>query len=248
MVEKEIITSKENRRIKDLKKLQSKKYRNRFNRFLVEGEHLVEEAVIHNQTVHAVILLEEYDHNRLDLKGINLIFVSLEVMKTLSTLETPPGIMGVVTYKAPKTRGDRVLLLDCVQDPGNLGTLLRTADAFGFDKVILSPDTADVFSDKVLRSAQGSTFHIDIQVKEAASAAEEFKGMVLGTALDGASVLSNIDAPKGPLMLILGNEGSGVSSEVLSKVDAKVEIEMSGQSESLNVGIAGGILMHHFKA
>ncbi len=248
MVEKEIITSKDNRRIKDLRKLRSKKYRNRFNKFLIEGEHLVEEAIIHNQMVHSVILLEDYDYGRLDTAGIDLMFVSPEVMGSLSSLESPPGIMGVVTYKPPGASGNRVLLLDHVQDPGNLGTLIRTADAFGFSKVILSPDTVDVFSDKVLRSAQGSTFHIDIEISEAAPAAERFEGTVFGTALDGAEELGNIEPPYGPLMLVLGNEGRGVSSEVLAEADLKVKIEMSGQSESLNVGIAGGVLMHHFKA
>lgn len=248
MVEKEIITSKDNRRIKDLRKLQTKKYRSRLNRFLIEGEHLVEEAVIHGQMVHTVILLEDYDHSRLNLKNIDLMFVSRDVMKSLSLLETPPGIMAVVTYNAPESAGSRVLLLDYVQDPGNLGTLIRTADAFGFSKVILSPDTVDVFSDKVLRSAQGSTFHIDIEIKEPTLAVDEFKGVVLGTALDNAQPLSDVETSDGPLMLVLGNEGRGISGEVLSKVDARVKIEMSGQSESLNVGIAGGILMHHFKA
>lgn len=248
MVEKEIITSRDNRRIKELRKLQAKKYRNRSNQFLIEGEHLVEEAVIHDQTVHTVMLLEDYDHSGLELEGIELMFVSRDVMKTLSTLETPPGIMGVVTYKAPATPGNRVLLLDYVQDPGNLGTLLRTADAFGFDTVILSPNTVDAFSDKVLRSAQGSTFHINIEIKEPAATAAAFEGTVFGTALEGARSLEDIETPEGPLMLVLGNEGSGVSSEVLTKVDSKVKIEMSGQSESLNVGIAGGVLMHHFKA
>ncbi|WP_411841953.1 TrmH family RNA methyltransferase [Salinicoccus sp. HZC-1] len=248
MVEKEIITSKDNRRIKDLRKLQTKKYRSRLNRFLIEGEHLVEEAVTHGQMVHTVILLEDYDHSSLDLKNIDLMFVSRDVMKSLSLLETPPGIMAVVTYNAPESTGNRVLLLDYVQDPGNLGTLIRTADAFGFSRVILSPDTVDVFSDKVLRSAQGSTFHIDIEIKEPTLAVGEFKGVVLGTALDNAQPLSDVETSDGPLMLVLGNEGRGISDVVLSKVDTRVKIEMSGQSESLNVGIAGGILMHHFKA
>ncbi|SFK93226.1 TrmH family RNA methyltransferase [Salinicoccus halodurans] len=248
MVEKEIITSKDNRRIKDLRKLHKKKYRGRLNRFLIEGEHLVEEAVIYNQTVHTVILSEDYVSDGLDVKNRDLMFVSRDVMKSLSLLETPPGIMAEVSYSPPESSGQRVLLLDCVQDPGNLGTLIRTADAFGFDKVVLSPDTVDVFSEKVLRSAQGSTFHIDIVVEEAAGAVRGFEGTVLGTALHGALPLGDIDVPAGPLMLVLGNEGSGVSSEVLSTVDLKVKIEMSGQSESLNVGIAGGILMHHFRA
>ncbi|HIW12922.1 MAG TPA: RNA methyltransferase [Candidatus Salinicoccus stercoripullorum] len=248
MVDREIITSKENRKVRDMRKLHKKKYRSRTGRFLAEGEHLVEEAVKHSQTIHSVILHEDYDYAHLDLKGIGLLFVSGEVMRSLSPLETPPGIIALLSYVPPESSGQRVLLLDNIQDPGNLGTLIRTADAFGFDRVVLSPDTADPFSEKVLRSAQGSTFHVRIDIREAAPAAKEFAGTVLATALNDAESLEDIGTPAGPLMLILGNEGSGVGSDVLAAADKRVRIGMSGESESLNVGIAGGILMHHFQA
>ncbi|WP_052747237.1 TrmH family RNA methyltransferase [Salinicoccus sediminis] len=248
MVDREIITSKENRKVRDLRKLHKKKYRSRTGRFLAEGEHLVEEAVKHGQTIHSVILHEAYEHAHLDLGDLELMFVSGDVMRSLSQLETPPGIVAQVSYVPPASSGQRVLTLDNVQDPGNLGTLIRTADAFGFDRVLLSPDTADPFSEKVLRSAQGSTFHVGIEIREAATAAKAFEGTVLATALIDAEPLDGIGTPDGPLMLILGNEGSGVGSDVIDAADRRVRIGMSGKSESLNVGIAGGILMHHFQA
>ncbi|WP_017549067.1 TrmH family RNA methyltransferase [Salinicoccus carnicancri] len=248
MVDREIIASKENRRVRDLRKLHKKKYRSRSGRFLAEGEHLVEEAVRHGQTIHSVILHEAYEHAHLDLGGLELMFVSEDVMRSLSQLETPPGIIVEVSYVPPMSSSQRVLLLDNVQDPGNLGTLIRTADAFGFDRVLLSPDTVDPFSEKVLRSAQGSTFHVGIEIRPAATAAKEFAGTVLATSLIDAEPLDGIVNPAGPLMLILGNEGGGVGRDVLDAADRRVTIGMSGASESLNVGIAGGILMHHFQA
>ncbi|MCG1009288.1 RNA methyltransferase [Salinicoccus sp. ID82-1] len=247
MVEPKYITSKDNPRIKEMKKLQSKKYRRKLDQFLIEGAHLVEEAMTHGQKIHALVFLDGYDHAKYDDQEIETFIVNDNVMKTLSSLETPPGIMAVVSYAAPETDGRRVLLLDGIQDPGNLGTLLRTADAFGFGRVILSLDTVDAFSDKVLRSAQGSTFHIDIKSMDAAEAVQDFDGTVLATDPEGAVPLE--EAPAGdPLMVILGNEGRGVSDTVLAQVDRKIKIEMPGASESLNVAIAGGIIMHHFKA
>jgi TrmH family RNA methyltransferase len=242
------IASKDNRRIKDLKKLQQKKYRRKQDLFLIEGAHLVEEALNHGQKVQTLIALEDYDYSPYAAADMEVITVAPGVMKLLSSLETPPGIMAAVSYRKPSSEGRRVLLLDGIQDPGNLGTLLRTADAFGFERVILSPDTVDAFSDKVLRSAQGSTFHIEIAVADAVQSVREFDGTVLGTSLEGASSLEQLELPEGPLMIVLGNEGRGVSEEVLSNVDVRMKIEMPGQSESLNVAIAGGIIMHHFKA
>ena len=153
MVEPKHIASKDNRRIKELKKLQLKKYRKKQGLFLIDGAHLVEEAIRHDQEVQTLIALEDYDYSAYAAAGMEVITVTPGVMKHLSSLETPPGIMAAVSYRKPSSEGRRVLLLDGIQDPGNLGTLLRTADAFGFHRVILSPDTVDAFSDKVLRSA-----------------------------------------------------------------------------------------------
>lgn len=248
MVKEEIITSKDNGRIKELRKLQTKKYRKKSDQFLVEGEHLVTEAILHDQKVNNVVLLEDFDYSHLDLTDIDLVFVNEDVMNSLSTLETPPGIMAAVSYRAPFKKTNRILMLDFIQDPGNLGTLIRTADAFGFSKVILSPDTVDAYSDKVLRSAQGSTFHLEMEIRDSIDAIESFEGTVLGTSLKDAVPFEDAAEFEAPLMLVLGNEGRGLGENLLEKVDQRVKIEMPGESESLNVAIAGGILMHYFKA
>ncbi|MCD2137098.1 TrmH family RNA methyltransferase [Salinicoccus halitifaciens] len=243
---REVITSKDNPRIKELRKLHKKKARSRTGMFLIDGEHMVEEAVGSDQVIHYIIALEDYSFT-FDASRFEVILVSSPVMKTLSQLETPQGIMAAVSYAAPEASGNKVLVLDDVQDPGNLGSLIRTADAFGFDRVVASPGTVDPFSDKVLRSTQGSTFHVSIEVADIKPVIENFQGLSIGTSLAQADYLDDV-VQQDPLLIVLGNEGRGVSEEVLDLVDRKVKIHMPGRSESLNVAIAGGILMHHFKA
>ncbi len=242
---KEVITSKDNTRIKNLRKLHKKKERSKTGMFLIDGEHLVEEAVKFNQQIHCIIAEENYTFS-FDVSNFEVIYVTGPVLKTLSQLETPQGVMAAVTYMPPEVFGNKVLVLDDVQDPGNLGTLIRTADAFGFGRVVMSNETVDPFSDKVLRSAQGSTFHIQLEVTDIHPVIENFEGLSIGTSLKDAEYLEDIPQAD-EVLVVLGNEGRGVSESALGHVDRTVKIHMPGDSESLNVAIAGGILMHHFK-
>lgn len=244
---KSVISSKDNKTIKEYRKLNTAKGRKKTGLFLVEGEHLVEEAIKYDANIEVVIISEHYQH---DLQiSSNIMYVSEEVMKSLSTLDTPPGIMAVLKQdKENKVTYKRVLLLENVQDPGNLGTLIRTADAFGFKTVIVSPDTVDPYNAKVLRAAQGSHFHLNILVRPVDEAVAAFKGIKIGTALDNAVYIDSFQQPDDDIMLVLGNEGSGLSEETLNNMDINAKIDMTGDSESLNVAIAGAILMHHFKS
>lgn len=246
MVNHEIISSKDNKTIKDLRKLHTRKQRRKSGRFLIEGEHLIEEAVRYHQQIHFIILSEGVELS-FSVEDFECLYVTDNVMKTLSQLDTPPGCIAVAGYIPPEGRNSRVLALDSIQDPGNLGTLIRSADAFGFDKIILSDDTVDPFSDKVLRSAQGSTFHLNIQFKDILNEIKQFDGLTIGTSLEGATDIEEVESTE-ELLIVLGNEGHGVTEELLDAVDKKVKIEMTGLSESLNVAIAGSIIMHHFKA
>lgn len=246
MVNDDVISSKDNTKIKRLRKLHTSKHRRKENRFLIEGSHLIEEAMLYGQDIHQVIITDGVLHG-LNLSDHDVIRVTGEVMKTVSTLESPPGIIASVSYVSPVPETGRVLALDYIQDPGNLGTLIRTADAFGFRHVVLSPDSVDPFSDKVLRSAQGSTFHVNIEMTPIMDVINGFNGLTLGTGTKSAEYIGDIPT-EGEVLIVLGNEGQGVSDNVLAAVDKKVQIEMPGPSESLNVAIAGGILMHHFKA
>ena len=144
---------------------------------------------------------------------------------------------------------NRLLLLDRVQDPGNLGTLLRSAVAFGFDGVILGEGCVDVYNEKVIRSTQGAIFKIPIEfhdLKEYVPLLQSNDVKVYGTSLQNGKPLGEIEE-KVKMAFILGNEGQGVSSELLSSTDGNIFIEMSQNIESLNVSIAGSIIMYHFR-
>lgn len=235
-----VITSKDNKRIKAVRKLLTRKERTKAKQFLIEGEHLVEEALKWNANILELFVLENSEFN-FDLKTT---VVTKDVMKSLSTLVTPPGIIAVVEMNTQTINSDRILALDGIQDPGNLGTLIRTADAFNFNRILIGKDTVDPYSDKVLRSSQGSHFHVSIEDTDLVETMNDFDGTVLTTDLQGEALSSQ--KITGPLMIVLGNEGQGVSDDVLSHANYKVKIDMPGNAESLNVSVAGGILMHQY--
>ena len=245
---KSVISSKDNKKIKDYRKLNTTKGRKKSGLFLIEGEHLVEEAIKHGVNFEEIIISEGFDHD-LELSNKALMYVTEEVMKSLSSLETPPGIIAIVkNVKERKLSYNRVLLLENIQDPGNLGTLIRTADAFGFKTIIVSPDTVDPYNPKVLRAAQGSHFHLNILTRQVSEAVMAFKGLKIVTSLDDAVYIESFNKPDDDIMLVLGNEGSGLREDTLNMMDINAKIDMVGDSESLNVAIAGAILMHHFKS
>lgn len=245
---KSVISSKDNKKIKDYRKLNTTKGRKKSGLFLIEGEHLVEEAIKHGVNFEEIIISEGFDHD-LELSNKALMYVTEEVMKSLSSLETPPGIIAIIkNVKERKLSYNRVLLLENIQDPGNLGTLIRTADAFGFKTIIVSPDTVDPYNPKVLRAAQGSHFHLNILTRQVSEAVMAFKGLKIGTSLDDAVYIDSFNKPDDDIMLVLGNEGSGLREDTLNMMDINAKIDMVGDSESLNVAIAGAILMHHFKS
>ena len=248
---KEIQSSK-NQLIKERKKLHKRKVREQEGMYLLEGFHLVEEAVNHGATIHEIYLDERGQREWgawTEQLAVDSYFVSAEVMKQLSDLPTPQGMVAVVKLENQpvEIQGGRWLLLDNVQDPGNVGTMIRTADAAGFNGVILGEGTADMYSTKVLRSMQGSHFHIPVfsaDLHEKIQKMQE-KGMkVYGTELNKDAV-SYTQAEKENVALVLGNEGQGVSKEILAMTDKNLYIPIYGKAESLNVGVAAGILMYH---
>ena len=238
-----IITSLDNDNVKKWKKLCKKKYRDEFGIYLVEGEHLVEEAY-KSGVLDKVIVLdgESYSYD-------NIIYVSYEVMKAISSLDTPNRIMGVCKKKeSSDLLGKRYLLLDGVQDPGNLGTIVRSAVAFNIDTIVLSDDTVDLYNPKVLRSTQGMIFHTNIIERDLVSVIDELHNM--GITVYGTDVNNGIDArelsslDKTSFALVMGNEGNGVRREVKELCDKNLYINMNENVESLNVGVATSILLY----
>lgn len=238
-----IITSLDNDNVKKWKKLCKKKYRDEFGIYLVEGEHLVEEAY-KSGVLDKVIVLEGEDYSY-----DNIIYVSYEVMKAISSLDTPNRIMGVCKKKeSNELLGKRYLLLDGVQDPGNLGTIVRSAVAFNIDTIVLSDDTVDLYNPKVLRSTQGMIFHTNIIECDLVSVIDELHNM--GITVYGTDVNNGIDArelsslDKTSFALVMGNEGNGVRREVKELCDKNLYINMNENVESLNVGVATSILLY----
>lgn len=236
-----LITSLNNEHIKEIIKLKEKKYRDLSNTFLIEGRHLVLEA--HREKKIVELILEQDELFPLDT---NTLYVSSNVMKRLSDLSTPSNVMAVVEKLDEKPIGEKILILDNIQDPGNLGTIIRSAVAFNFDTLVLSPKTVDLYNPKVVRSTQGMMFHINIIVKEPVSFINELKNE--GYKIVGTKVTNGVDVRDSKtyshFALIIGNEGKGMSEELSELCDEYLYIKMNDQCESLNAAVAASILMY----
>lgn len=244
-----IITSKSNNVIKNAKKLHQKKYRT--DSYLIEGWHLFEEAVENQASIRQVFVLEAYLDRVENIQ--NVIVVSPEILSLLADSKTPQGIVAEILLEQPELPDQlqgRYLYLEDVQDPGNVGTMIRTADAAGFDGVILSKASADIYSLKVLRSMQGSHFHLPIWKMDRAELferASKSNTPVLATTLSKSSIDYRQLPQMEQFILVMGNEGQGISSEMAAQADQLVHITMPGLAESLNVAVAAGILMFYLR-
>ena len=236
------ITSIANPLIKELLKLKQKKYRDEAKKFLVEGYHLVKEA---KKYLDLVLIVDEADY----IEGIECILVTTDIIKKLSFTSTPQNIIGVCHYFDNNSElGDRVLLLDNLQDPGNIGTLIRSALGFNMSSVVLSNESVDIYNDKLIRSTQGAIFKINVASNDLIKTIKDLKNKgikVFGTSLKDGAPLTKIEKAK-EYAIVLGNEGNGVRGEVLDICNKNIFIEMDRRLESLNVAIAGAIIMHYF--
>lgn len=250
----EIIKSKDNSTIKEIKKLQEKKYRNIYNKFIIEGFRFVSEALDSKFHVCYVIISEtiEEKFEKLGLnekikEGTKLIKVSEVILKSICSTDNPQGIAAVVDNEEVTIDYNKgfYILADRVQDPGNMGTIIRTADAAGAKGVIVTKGTVDIYNDKTLRSTMGSIFKIPIIIDEELSYIKKLKQQgfkVVVSSLDTENNFYDVDLT-GKNIIAVGNEGSGISEEINSISDEKVKIPMPGTAESLNVGVAAGIMM-----
>ncbi|EOR25448.1 UNVERIFIED_CONTAM: RNA methyltransferase [Escherichia coli] len=245
------ILSVKNPQVKEWKKRLTKKEREKTGTFLVEGFHLVEEA-FKAEAIIDLIISEEIDVPSWDYGDIPITIVTKEIIKELSDTETPQGIFALCRqfdYPEILSTAQTFIAIDQVQDPGNMGTIIRTADAAGVDAVIIGEGTVDIYNPKVVRSGQGSHFHLPIVKTNLSAFIDALKERhipVYGTALENGRNYREIEKTD-TFCLILGNEGSGVSKQVLSKTDTNLYIPIHGKSESLNVAVAAGILMYYFK-
>lgn len=233
-------SSVNNTKIKEIRKLKEKKYRDKEGLFLIEGMHLVTEAYEKNY-LKEVFVLEGNEVNF----SVPINYVSEVVMKSLSDLPSMPKVIGLCRKKQNDITGNIVILED-IQDPGNLGTIIRSAVAFNIDTIILSEKCADIYSPKVLRSSQGMIFNINIAIKnvqEVIKTLKEENYKIYGTKVNGGKVLKTLEKRK-KFAIIMGNEGNGVSKDVLDMCDEYLYIEMNKACESLNVAVATSIILY----
>ncbi|MDR1012812.1 MAG: RNA methyltransferase [Lactobacillales bacterium] len=250
---KKIISTK-NKQLKKWKKLHTKKGRLLDKEYLIEGFHLVEEAYKTEQKIKVVLYTKrkeapwsEFLNHFADQQKI---FVSDKAMKVISTLKSPQGIAAIITLEEEsvfKLFSGRWLMLDNVQDPGNVGTMIRTADAAGFTGVIFGEGTIDPYQAKVLRAMQGSNFHLQIIQGNLKSWIIKLKAqgfLIYGTEVNKKATSFLQFKKVANCALIVGNEGQGVARTLLKMTDQNGYIPILGKAESFNVSVAAGILMY----
>lgn len=241
-----LITSLDNDRIKGYIKLKDRKYRKKTNTFIVEGRHLVLEAYKAGKIIE--LILEKDEVLPLDLP---IVYVTNEIINRISEMETPSTVMALCKMdEEEEVKGEKILMLDGIQDPGNLGTIIRSSLAFNVDTIVLSPECVDLYNPKVIRSTQGMLFGINIIRKDLEPIIEELKEKeipVYGTKVEyGEDIVNLKDKDRKKYALIMGNEGQGVRREILDMCDKYLYIDMNDQVESLNVAVATSILLYEF--
>lgn len=255
----QVISSKDNDFIKHVKKLKDKKFRDENNEYVIEGVKLVEEAVKENTKIKQVIVCEDTTRTyeiptnvMLEIAKYECIYVTNKIFNLITQVTNPQGIMAIIEKDTENTdidyTQDIIVALDDVQDPGNLGTILRTVDSIGLNQIVVSKGTVDAFNSKVVRSTMGAIFRVKIiEVENLPQAIKDmrrhhFKLMV--TSLQTDNSIYDIDFNK--KIIVIGNEANGVSSEIQEMADEKAKIPMLGRTESLNASVAAGVVMYEY--
>lgn len=227
-----MIESTNNEKIKKYAKLKDKKYREEMGLFIIEGEHLVNEAKDKLQIVDEFILGENVTEN---------------VMKKLTSLTNIPKYLAVAKKQEEKEIKGNILILDNIQDPGNLGTIIRSCVAFGIDTIIASKETVDVYNSKVIRASEGAIFNLNYVIKDLDIFLRTIKNKytIYTTNVEVGTSLKEINR-KEPFAIIMGNEGNGVRKEISNYATDTIYIPISNKMESLNVGVATSIILYEF--
>lgn len=235
-----LITSVNNEKIKELVKLKDKRYRDKTGLFFVEGIDIVKEAY-DKGILKCIYILDGYDKIYDD---IECRYVSLEVMKKISDMDSVSGYYGVCEKLKEGELGNRLILLDNLQDPGNLGAIIRSSVAFSFDTIILSDDTVDLYNPKVIRSSKGMLFNINIIRRKLDEFILRHKDYtVYGTDVNnGIGVRDILVTDK--MGIVIGNEGKGMSLEIKRLIDKNIYIPINNKCESLNAAVASSIIMY----
>ncbi len=255
-----IITSKDNEVIKNIRKLKEKKYRDQTNTYIVEGIKLIEEAIEENAKIKQIVVCEDclkedgcLEQRLLyQIAKFDCIYVSSKIFAFLTDVVNPQGMLAVIEKSNSedeiKYTEDIIIVLDGIQDPGNLGTILRTVDSAALSQIILSKTSVDAYNPKVVRSTMGAIFRVKVieaeNLVETLKKLKKHKYKVVATSLAGTENIYEIDYNK--KVIVIGNEANGVSDEILEIADSKTKIPMLGKTESLNAGIATGVILYEY--
>ena len=262
----QIISSKDNEQIKAIKKLKEKKYRDETNEYIVEGIKLVKEAIEEKVNIKTIVICEDCEELQkenaekkhieqgllYEIAKYECIYVTQKIFKLLSEVQTPQGILAVVekgdSIENINYSEDIILALDGIQDPGNLGTILRTADSANLKQIILSENSADPYNPKVVRSTMGAIFRMNIikteNLAKTLQMIKKHKFEIVATSLDTEKSIYNINYNK--KVIVIGNEANGVSKEIQDLSNEKVKIPMLGKTESLNASVAASIIIYEY--
>lgn len=244
-----IITSKDNEIIKNIKKLKEKKYR--LDSYIVEGIKMVKEAINENQKIALIAIREDFKID-FDTKNTKIVTISNKIFNDISDVKTPQGILAVIKKNQNnqiETNQEYILALDSLQDPGNMGTIIRTADSANINQIIINKTTVDPYSPKVIRSTMGAIYRTNIiEVEDLKTTLKEMKSkgfQIITTDLKATQSIYDINY-NNKTVVVIGNEANGVSQEILQIADKKVIIPMLGNTESLNASIAASIMIYEY--
>ena len=255
----QIITSKDNEFIKNIKKLKEKKYRDEKKEFIVEGIKLIQEAIEENAKIKTIVVCEENLKDEAispkllyQIAKYNCIYVTSKIYETITDVKNPQGMLAVVekenTEDIIKYNEDIIFILDDIQDPGNLGTIIRTIDSAGLSQLIVSKDTVDAYNPKVVRSTMGAIFRVKIiesdDLIKTIKNIKKHRYEVVVTTLDSQKNIYGIEYKK--KIIVIGNEANGISKNIIGQADLEVKIPMLGKTESLNAAVATSIIAYEY--
>ena len=253
------ISSKENELIKHIRKLKDKKERDISNEYVIEGIKLIQEAIRENVKINQIIICDDCEKTesipkdlKYEIAKYNCIYVTRKILKYISEVQEPQGILAVIEKnnlnREIDYNQDIIVALDDVQDPGNLGTILRTVDSIGITQILVSKGTADCYNPKVVRSTMGAIFRIKIieceDLEKSLKEIKKHKFKVVVTSLQTENSIYDISYNK--KIIVIGNEAKGVEPNIQTMADEKVKIPMLGKTESLNASVAAGIVLYEY--
>ena len=255
----DIISSKDNEIVKNVRKLKEKKYRDLENAYIVEGIKMVKEAILEKASIKQIIICDDCEKTdsipkelMYEIAKYDCLYVTSKIFKYISEVQTPQGVLAVVEKNNRDEdinyNEDIIVALDDIQDPGNLGTILRTVDSVGLTQILVSKGTADPYNPKVVRSSMGAIYRVKVieceDLLETLKEVKRNKFKILVSSLRESNSIYNVKYNK--KVLVIGNEANGVEEKIMNIADEKIKIPMLGKTESLNAAVATGIILYEY--